>query len=128
MELLLKLSAVAILASGICLVLKKNSPEMGLALAILVSVGSVTLIVELIRPILKFLEEAGRLGGLSGVLFHSLLKCLGIGVWSKIASEICKDSGQGAIGGSIDLAGAVCALYCALPILNTLIDMLEELI
>ncbi len=128
MELLLKLSAAALLASSICLVLKKNSPEMGLMLAILVSVGGFVLAAEIIMPILELVKEAGSLGGMSSAMFSPLLKCLGIGIWAKAAADICKDSGQGAMAGSVELAGAVCAVYCALPLLNTLIDMLEELL
>ena len=128
MEILLKLSAAALLACGICLVLKKNAPETGLMLAIVVSVGGFALAAEIISPIIKLIREAGVLGGMSAALFNPLLKCLGIGIWAKTAADICKDSGQGAMAGSVELAGAVCALYCALPLLNTLIDMLEELI
>lgn len=128
MELLLKLSAAALLASSICLVLKKNSPETGLMLAILVSIGGFALATEILKPILELIKEAGSLGEMSAAMFSPLLKCLGIGIWAKVAADICKDSGQGAMAGSVELAGSICAVYCALPLLNTLLDMLEELL
>ncbi len=128
MGILLKLSAAALLASSVCLVLKKNSPEMGLMLAVLVCVGGFALIAEILLPILELIRDAGKLGGISSTLFYPLLKCLGIGIGAKLSADICKDSGQTAIAGSVELAGAVCAVYCSLPLLNALMDMLEELV
>lgn len=128
MEVLLKLGAVALLICGVCLVLKKNSPEIGLALSLCVCVCGFVLVAELLRPVLKLLEEVRRLGGLSDALFYPLIKCVGIGIWAKMAADICKDSGQGAMAGMIELSAAICAVYCALPLMNTLVDMLEELI
>ncbi len=128
MEILLKISAAALLASCVCLVLKKNSPEMGLMLAVLVCVGGFALAYEVLDPIISLIKSAGKLGGMSSAMFYPLLKCLGIGIWAKMAGDICKDSGQGAMAGSIELGGAVCAVYCALPLLNSLIDMLEDFV
>ena len=128
MEILMKISAAALFASCICLVLKKNSPEIGFMLAVLVCVGGFALLYGILTPIIDFIKTAGKLGGISLSMLYPLLKCLGIGIWSKIAGDICKDVGQGAMAGSIELGGAVCAVYCALPLLNSLMDMLEAFV
>ena len=128
MEILMKISAAALLASCVCLVLKKNSPEIGFMLTALVCVGGFALVSEILNPIKELIKTAGKLGGISLTMLNPLLKCLGIGIWAKMAGDICKDAGQGAMAGSIELGGAVCAVYCALPLIDSLMDMLEELL
>ena len=124
----MKISAAALLASCVCLVLKKNSPEIGFMLTALVCVGGFVLVSEILNPIKELIKTAGKLGGISLTMLNPLLKCLGIGIWAKMAGDMCKDAGQGAMAGSIELGGAVCAVYCALPLIDSLMDMLEELL
>ena len=116
------------MASAVCLLLKKSNPEMGLPLSLLVCAGALVMAAGLISPILTLLDGARRMSGLSDALFFPVVKSVGIGICAKTASDICKDSGQGAIAGCLETVGAVCALYAALPLMETLLDMLEELV
>lgn len=124
----MKIGAAAVMASAVCMLLKKSNPEMGLPLALLVCVGGFAVTAGLLGPILGLVESAKRLCGLSDALFYPVVKSVGIGICAKLASELCKDSGQGAMAGCVETAGAVCALYAALPLMETLLDMLEELV
>lgn len=124
----MKIGAAAVLASCICLLLKKSNPEMGLPLALVVCAGGFAVMAGLLGPILKLLEGARRLSGLSDALFYPVVKSVGIGICAKLACEVCKDSGQGAMAGCVETLGAVCALYAALPLMETLLDMLEEMV
>ena len=116
------------MASAVCLLLRKNSPEMGLGLSIAVCVGALCLSTSLIKPILDFLAEVRSMSALPSALFYPVLKCLGIGICAKLVSDICKDSGQAAIGGTVESLGCVCSIYGALPLMKSFLDMLGELI
>lgn len=61
-------------------------------------------------------------------LFVPLLKTLAIAVVSKTCGDVCRDTGQSAIAGLIELAGTVSALLCALPLLGLVWDMMQELL
>lgn len=128
MAILLKLSAAALVASAVCLLLKKSNPEMGLALSVLVCAGAFALVAGLLSPVMEILEAARKLSGLSEALFYPVIKAVGIGIWVKLSSDVCRDSGQGAMAGCMEIAGAICALYVALPLMETLLDMLEDLV
>ena len=128
MEAVVKFAASAVLASCVCLLLKKSNPELGLPLALLVCAGGFILATGMLKPILALVEEAKRLSGLSDALFYPVVKAVGIGICSRLACEICRDSGQGAMAGCAETLGAVCALYAALPLLQTLLDMLEDML
>ena len=124
----MKAAAASVLACAVCLLLKKPSPELGLGLSVTVCVGGLAMAAVLLEPILGLLSEARELSGLSEALFYPVMKSVGIGVCAKLSADICKDSGQAAIAGTMETLGAVCALYTAMPLMETLLAMLEELI
>ena len=128
MEPIVKVCAAAVTASAVCLLLKKNSPEMGLPLALGVCCGIFILALGLLRPVLELVDTARKLSGLPDALFYPVVKSVGIGICTKLAADTCRDSGQAAMGSAVETAGAVCALYAALPLMETLLDMLEEML
>ena len=128
MVILLKAAAASVLACAVCLLLKKNSPEMGLGLSIIVCVAVLMLGTGLIKPVLDFLSQVRSLSGLPSALFYPVVKCLGIGMCAKLIADVCKDSGQAAIGSSVESLGAVCAIYGALPLMESFVDMLGALL
>ena len=73
------------------------------------------------------MSRARELTGLSSALFSPLLKCVGIGLTCRVAADLCRDGGQSAMAGAVELIGAVGALYVSLPLMGTLLDMLKDL-
>ena len=128
MELVIKLGSAAVLASAVCLLLKKSNPEMGLPLALMVCAGGFILCAGLLGPIISFLERARKVSGLSDAMFYPVVKSVGIGICARISGEVCRDSGQAAMAGSVETLGCVCALYASLPLMESLLDMLEEML
>ena len=53
---------------------------------------------------------------------------MAISILTMIGANLCKDAGQGSTASSIEIAGVVAALYAALPLLNTFLKMIGELI
>lgn len=127
MEVLIKTAVVAVAASIAGIIIKRGNPEMVIPLAAAVCAGAAMLSVGLLSPIMELMKKAGDMSGISAVLFMPVVKSVGIGICTRIASDLCRDSGQGAIAGCVEMAGAVCALYTALPLMETLLNTLEEL-
>ena len=82
----------------------------------------------MLRPLMELLTRAAEMGGVSPAVLLPVIKSVGIGICSRVAADLCKDSGQGAMAQCVELAGTVCALYTALPLMESLLDMLETLI
>lgn len=127
MEVLMKTAAAAIVASLVCLLLKRSNPEMAVPLSAIVCVGAVILSADMLRPLAELLARAEQMGGISAVLFYPVMKSVGIGICTRVAADLCRDSGQGAMAGCVELAGTICALYTALPLMETMLDTLEAL-
>ena len=128
MDILLKIAAVGVAASVMAMVLKKNSPE----IALLLTVATVSLImfaaVEVISEVLEFLRTILEYTSLSEDIFGIVLKAVAIAIITKIASDVCKDAGQSASSSAIELVGSATVLYIALPLFETMIQMINSLV
>lgn len=57
----------------------------------------------------------------SSKMLTCLFKCAAVCILSKLATDICKESGNQSIGDIIDFAGRVMLLVMAMPFIETII-------
>ena len=82
------------------------------------------LCVGLLGPLADFFRDAIALSDLSGGYTGPLLKCMTISILTMIGESLCKDAGQAAGAGAVQLVGVAAALYAALPLLRTFLTMI----
>ena len=75
-----------------------------------------------------FQRELLEWGGLSAELFVPLLKTVGIALISRTGGALCRDAGEGAMAGLVEMAGAFAAILVALPLFRAAWQMLEGLL
>lgn len=128
MELIFKAAAAALIAGAVGLLIKRSNPEVSL----LLSACTVALI--LIAALgfaegLRELADAVRIiTGSSETLIAPVLKCVAIAIVTKIASELCKDASQAASASAVELAGTVCALSVAMPLIMSMLKMIGGMV
>ncbi len=121
MELLIKASAVGIAAGMICLVIKKSNPELsavlGAAAAVAICFAAVSFAAPLeeLASLIKSMTSSGEL------FIAPVMKCAAIAIVTKLASELCRDSSQSAVASSVELAGSICALSVAMPLIISML-------
>ena len=128
MDLLIKAAAVGIIGALLNIVVKKSSPEMALALTLAVGVLVLTMAMELLSGVREVMDYAKSLTGMSAEVVTPVLKCVGIGIITRISSDICKDAGASAIASSVELVGAASALLVAMPLVGALIHIIGGLL
>lgn len=128
MELLLKALLIGVTAAILAATLYKTVPGISFALSLAAAVLTLLIALAFLEPLIDFLRETIALCGVSGVYTGPLLKCMAISILTMIGANLCKDAGQSSTSASIELAGVVAALYAALPLLNTFLKMIGELI
>ena len=114
MELLIKASAVGIAAGLICLVIKKSNPELS-AVSICFAAVSFTAPLRELAELIKSMTSSGEL------FIAPVMKCAAIAIVTKLASELCRDSSQSAVASSVELAGSICALSVAMPLIISML-------
>lgn len=128
MDTAVKISALGLCAAMLAVLLRKSNPELALCLGL--AGGGVVLLCafELARSLADTLERAGNMTGLTPAVFSPVLKCVAVGIICSMASEACRDSGSSQLASAVDTAGAVAALFCAMPLLTSLLDTVEGLL
>ena len=127
MTVLIKAAAAGISGAVLALLLKKNAPELGLALGIAISLLAAGFAVELLDGLGDIIQLAREQTGLSPAVVGPVFKCVGIGVVTRIAADMCKDGGQSAVASAVELCGTACAMTAALPLVRSLLEMISEM-
>ncbi len=127
MSQLIQAAALGLAGAFIAVLLKKTAPELGLAVTIAVCIAAAGLALGLFRELKDIVELAGIQTGLSPAVVSPVLKCVGIGIVTRLAGEMCKDAGQGAVAAAVELCGTVCAMVTALPMIRALMDLIGSL-
>jgi stage III sporulation protein AD len=125
---LLRFAAVAVLTAAVALLLRRSNPEAQIPLAAAVCCFVLWGALKLLEPVRTLLERAALLSGLSDLYFLPVAKCVVIGIVAKGAADLCRDSGQSAIAGAVELGGSAAALLVSLPLLSALLDFLGKLL
>lgn len=128
MELLIKAGAAALTAAAIGLLIKSRNPE----LSLLLSACTVALILIASLGFAQSLEELAEavrtVAGSTQTLTTPVLKCVAIAIVTKICTELCRDSSQAAAAAAVELAGTVCALSVAMPLIMSMLRMIGGMV
>lgn len=127
MGMMTQITALCVVGAILALVLKKGSPELGLLLTLGAVVSVMLFLAASIEELMRFLEELAHQSGVTQRLFIPLYKTIGIAWVVKMGSSLCRDAGESALASVVETAGTVCALLVALPLLQTVLALLLEL-
>lgn len=128
MALFWKSAAGVLIAVVLVLALGKQEKDLALLLSMAVCAMVMITAVTLLEPVLEFFRRLETLGDLRSGILGTLLKIVGIGLVSEIAAMICQDSGNGSLGHGIRLLGSVVMLRLSLPVLETLLEMVQTIL
>ena len=81
-----------------------------------------------LRPVLDFLYRLEAVGNLQEYGLASLLKMVGVGLVSELVAGLCQDAGNSSLGKQVQFLGAAVILRLSLPLLETLLDLMERLL
>jgi len=128
MEIVIRVAILGIVGSVLALMLKKGAPELGLLLTIAATLLIVVIGMQIASTILAFADALSGAALLSPSLIQPVFQTVGIGILTKLAADVCKDAGQGAIAGAVELAGTLTAIYIALPLMQTVFELIGRLL
>ena len=120
---ILKICVIAI--SGVILgaIIKSRTPAYGT----IIQEGLVVVIVVSIIPDIKILlgalEELKQTENFSTQGLSVMLKVFSVLVVGSVCSDICRDNGESAVAGVVELSSKLRAFACALPVLTSVISL-----
>ncbi len=128
MEDILKSVVIAVVCSVGVIVIRQVKPEMSVLLQLGGFLCIVTVTFGLLGSIIEYCEDMFSSGIIESSYLTLLIKALGIAVISKAGSDICKDSGNGALAFGVELAAKCGILILTLPMLKSLADAVSGLL
>ena len=128
MDTAVRITAVCLVGALLAALLKKTSPDTALLLALAVCVAVLAALARGLEEVTDFLRELLDWGGLSAELFTPLLKTVAIALVSRTGGALCRDAGEGAMAGLVEIAGTFAALLVSLPLFRAAWQMLEGLL
>lgn len=111
-------------ASVLALVFKKSNPEHSVVLAAASAAFILFLALSSASQVLQFIRETARDGGVSGVLYAPVIKCVGAALIGRFAADVCRDAGHSAPASAIEFAASAASLCASLPLIKTLITII----
>lgn len=124
MDIMLKCAAAALMATVICLLIKRTNPEFSMLLsaAAIVSIMSAAMIFS--RSITDLAALVKTMTEDSDVMIVPVLKCVGIGALTKISAELCRDASQSSAAAAVDIAGTLCAIGVSMPLIVSMLKLI----
>ena len=128
MERFLQAAAGIMAAVIMWIILSKQGKEY----ALLLSLGACCLVLmamfRFLEPVLDLLKQLQSLGSLQPEWLSVMLKAVGIGLVVEMGALICSDAGNAALGKTLQILGAVAVLWLSIPLMNSLMDLLQQML
>ena len=125
---LLKILAVAIVTVFAHMLGKQTKPEIAMIISIAGSVLIIVMAVDALNSVISSFYNIFQTKGEDTTLLTPLFKIIAIGYITKIGANICQDDGASTVADKVLFAGKLLILLVALPIVATVIDMVESIL
>lgn len=128
MENYIKVIAGVLITAIIYLILSKRDKDISILLTLAACCMVFTVAFYYLKPILNFFDNLQRTSDLNPELLKILLQAVGVCLLSEIASLVCNDIGNAALGKSVQIMSAALVLYLSLPLFQKLMSLIAEVL
>lgn len=127
---LLPIIGVAAIGTALCILLKQYKPEYAMIISLVCCMVIFLMAVVSLQPAFQQMEQllSQTSAGANAVYAKTIIKALGICYLVQIASDSCRDAGETAIAGKVELAGKVAIVLLALPLFQNLAEIALDFI
>ena len=124
----MKLTAVGVTAAVLSAVLKRNTPELAMLLALCAGLWRLALAAEGLGAAMALMRELAGQAGLSEALLEPVVKAVALSILTRLTAEICRSAGEGGVAAFVETAGSALSLMAALPLVRAVAQMMGELL
>lgn len=125
---IIKVVGFAIFSVILIVILKEEKKEFALFLSIVAGIVILFFAMEKIGPVLDMLYDLVNKSTINSNFLLIILKVTGIAYLVEFGKNICLDAGQSAISTKLELAGKIIVVSLSLPIFNSLISLMSQLV
>lgn len=104
------------------LVIKQGREEFSPLVSLAVCAALFSVAITLFYPVIDYIREITS-DSLLEPYAGTLLKALGVGLITQTTAEVCRDSGETAVAGKVELLGKAEIMLLSLPLLRELLSV-----
>lgn len=123
-----KIAAIGLVGVILSSMLKGYKPEFATYVIITTVLVIFIMILYKLVYVFEFLTEIYNQLSYGRNFFPIIIKVLAVAYIADFTAQICKDSGDAAIAGKVELAGKVMIFYLAMPVIITIMDLLNSIL
>lgn len=123
-----KIAAISLIGVVLSLILKGYKPVFSTYVIITTIMVIFIMILYKLSYVFEFLTEIYNQLSYGRNFFPIIIKVLAVAYIADFTAQICKDSGESAIAGKVELAGKVMIFYLAIPIIVTIMELLNSIL
>lgn len=125
---IVSIAGICITASVMCKLFSDSGKEYALYIKLAAAAAVMSMIIIFVSPIAETIRNIYSRAGADKEYLTVLFKALGICYITQFACDICKDSGENALATQAELAGKISLMVIALPLFESLADIVARLI
>lgn len=125
---LIKIIGVALITVVAFIIVKQTRPEIAMIITIAGSILIILLSINTLTNVIGQFNKIFQATGVNASILLPILKIIAIGYIVEFGANICLDAGATSIADKILFAGKLIILLIALPIINSVIDMVVGLL
>lgn len=124
----MKLVGIAIISTILCMVIKKDRPEMAMFIGVLTGIMILLSVTYKLNFIIDSINDLAHKANIPTMYISLIIKLIGIAYLMEFAIQICKDCGEGNIASKLEFGGKIIVMTMSFPILVSIIDMILNII
>ncbi|MDE5992892.1 MAG: stage III sporulation AC/AD family protein [Oscillospiraceae bacterium] len=125
---IVSVAGICIIASVLCKLFGAAGSEYALYIKIAAAAAVLSVVIMFVSPVAEAIRGLYARAGADGEYLTILFKALGICYITQFACDICRDSGENALATQAELAGKLSLLILALPLFDSLSEIVSGLI
>ena len=128
MELLIKLFALCIVGAVLAMLLREQKQVLAYFVVLVLVLAALPPLLGSAAEILSFFRVLMELSALPGEVFQPMLKTVAIALVTRIGTSLCKDAESDTAAALLEIGGTCCAFLAALPLMEMVLEMLEQML
>ena len=125
---ILKIAAIALTGVILAAVMKNINKEIALYIILATVIILFVSIIDKLFEAFRFLEGIYDNVTYGRSFFPVIIKVLAVAYITDFTAQLCKDSGETAIGTKVELAGKIAVVLLCVPMLEEIINFAENII
>ena len=108
--------------------IKSIKPDFAIYIVLATVIIIFSLAVDKLMAVFAFIENIYGNITYGKTFFPIIIKVLAVAYIADFTAQLCKDSGENAIAGKVELAGKIMIFYLAIPILVAILELINAIL